>query len=196
MRSTFKPWSEAFDNGRISRRDFLRSAPLLMIAPGLVRQAGARIRATGINHVTLSVSDVKRTVDFYQGLFGMPVISRQGTTTNLQIGTGPQFLGVASAGSNPPGINHFCLGVENFDVVRITDILLQNGLTKSDQGGPMKVRVRQRGPEAGGATGGTAELYFGDPDGLVVQLQDPRYCGGAGALGNVCSPAEPSPKKG
>jgi catechol 2,3-dioxygenase-like lactoylglutathione lyase family enzyme len=47
----------------------------------------------GINHVGLAVSDVKRSVDF-QGLFGMPIIRRQGSTVNLQIGAGPQFLGL------------------------------------------------------------------------------------------------------
>jgi catechol 2,3-dioxygenase-like lactoylglutathione lyase family enzyme len=43
------------------------------------------------------LGDVKRSVDFYQGLFGMPVISRQGNTTNLRIGAGPRiyFFSVA-----------------------------------------------------------------------------------------------------
>src|SRR5213078_3607837 len=40
------------------------------------------------------------------------------------------------------------------------------------------------------------EFYFRDPDGIVIQLQDPRYCGGAGPLGDVCPRPEPSPKKG
>jgi hypothetical protein len=43
-----------------------------------------------------------------------------------------------------------------------------------------------RGEADGGAKEGTPELYLGDPDGIVVQLQDPSYCGGAGVLGNVC----------
>ena len=38
-----------------------------------------------------------------------------------------------------------------------------------------------------GAKGRTPELYFTDPDGIVMQLQDVRYCGGAGYLGEVCS---------
>jgi catechol 2,3-dioxygenase-like lactoylglutathione lyase family enzyme len=145
-------------------------------------------------------------VDFYQGLFGMPVTSRQGTTTNLQISAGPQFLGLSAAGSNPPSINHICLGVEDFNVDRLTAVLSQRGITKTDVagnagggglgGGPMRMRVRVRGPEAGGAREGTPELYFSDPDGIVMQLQDPRYCGGGGALGNVCAPPEASPKKG
>jgi len=198
MNSTFERLKKAYESDRISRRRLLFSLPALMMAPAALAQtSNPPIRVKGINHVTLSVSDVKRSVDFYQGLFGMPVISRQGTTaTNLQIGAGPQFLGVSAAGSSGPRINHLCLGVENFNVDRLIGILGRHGITKNDAAGPMQVRVRMRGLEAGGAREGTPELSFGDPDGIVIQLQDSRYCGGAGALGNVCPRPEPSPKKG
>src|SRR5712671_7213549 len=119
----------------LTRRQILKSLPALAIAPRAFAQAAAPIRVRGINHVTLSVSDVKRSVDFYQGLFGMPVISRQGMTANLQIGAGPQFLGVSSAGSSSPSINHVCLGVDDFNVDRITAVLTQRGITKTDTPG-------------------------------------------------------------
>jgi catechol 2,3-dioxygenase-like lactoylglutathione lyase family enzyme len=207
MDSTFNRLREARKLGRLSRRDLLGSLSVLMMAPRAFAQADdPPIRVRGINHVTLSVSDVKRSVDFYQGLFGMRVTSRQGMTTNLQIGSGPQFLGVSAGGSNAPSINHLCLGVENFNVDRITSVLARRGITKSDAagsagggglgGGPMRMRVRMRGPEAGGDKAGTPELYFGDPEGIVVQLQDPRYCGGKGPFGNVCPPPEAAPKTG
>ena len=154
-----------------------------------------------------SVSDVKRSVDFYQGLFGMPVISRQGMTTNLQIGAGPQFLGVSAAGSNAPNINHLCLGVDDFNVDRIAAALGQRGITKTDAagnagggglgGGPMRMRVRMRG--TGSRRRPRTALRSctsAIPTASSIQLQDPRYCGGGGALGNVCPPPEPSPKKG
>jgi catechol 2,3-dioxygenase-like lactoylglutathione lyase family enzyme len=198
---------ETHEHGRISRRRLLLSLSAAALAPRAFAQTtNPPIRVRGFNHVTLSVSDVKRSVDFYQGLFGMPVMSRQGMTTNLQIGAGPQFLGISAAGSNPPSINHLCLGVDDFNVDRLTAILGQRGLAKTDAagnagggglgGGPMQMRVRVRGSEAGGDQAGTPELYFTDPDGIVVQLQDPRYCGGAGPLGNICPPPEPSSKKG
>ena len=192
---------------RISRRELLLSLPAWTFASRALAQGSSPpVRVRGINHVTLSVSDVKRSVDFYQGLFGMPVLSRQGQTANLQIGAGPQFLGIASAGSSAPGINHLCLGVEDFNVDRITAVLKQRGITATDaagnagggglSGGPLRMRVRMRGPETGGDRQGTPELYFSDHDGIVVQLQDPRYCGGAGPLGSVCPAPEASPKKG
>jgi catechol 2,3-dioxygenase-like lactoylglutathione lyase family enzyme len=186
---------KAFD---ISRRRLLLSLPALAMTPRAFAQSGnPQIAVRGINHVTLVVSDLKRSVDFYQGLFGMPVISRQGTTeVNLQIGNGPQFLGMASSRSNAPNINHFCLAVENFNVDRLKSILRQHGISEGEAAEPMRMRVRMRGPEAGGAKDGTPEFSFRDPDGIVIQLQDPRYCGGAGLLGDVCPKPEPSPKKG
>jgi catechol 2,3-dioxygenase-like lactoylglutathione lyase family enzyme len=183
----------------ISRRELLISLPALVVATRAAAQpARAAVRVAGLNHVTLSVSDVKRSVDFYQGLFGMPVASRQGTTTNLRIGAGPQFLGVSSSGTAAPNINHLCLGVDDFRVDRITAALAARGITTTDEagnagggglgGGPMKMRIRDRQ--------GTPELYFSDPDGVVVQLQDARYCGGGGPMGNVCAAPEPLPKTG
>jgi catechol 2,3-dioxygenase-like lactoylglutathione lyase family enzyme len=152
--------------------------------------------------MTLAVSDTTRSVDFYQGLFGMPIQARQGATTILRIGSGPQFMAVNGAGAGSPGINHYCLAVEDFNADRLIAILADRGVTRAEasggglSGGPLKARVRMRGPESGGAPGGTPELYFGDPDGIVVQLQDPSYCGGGGVLGNVCTTVEPSPAKG
>jgi len=52
--------------------------------------------------------------------------------------------------------------------------------------GPLKSYVTLRMEDRGGARGGTPELYFTDPDGILLQLQDLSYCGGAGYLGEEC----------
>jgi len=163
-----------------SRREFLKATTAVACALVAPRHAPAqtarpRMRVRGINHVTLAVSDVTRSIDFYQGLFGMPVISRQGSTTNLQIGAGPQFLGVSAAGSNPPRLDHLALGVEDFSVERVASILTQHGVSR---------------------VGGAAELSVADPNGFVIELQDPRHCGGAGVPGNVCPASSPAPRRG
>jgi catechol 2,3-dioxygenase-like lactoylglutathione lyase family enzyme len=90
-----------------------------------------------------------------------------------------------------PRIDHVCLTVEKFDVKRVMTALDGLGIKRVDQpaGGPqppLTARVRMRGAEAGGAKEGTPELYFTDPDGISIQLQDPTYCGGAGVLGQIC----------
>ena len=51
---------------------------------------------------------------------------------------------------------------------------------------PLVSYLSIRRGDRGGAKDGTAELYFTDPDGIVMQLQDVSYCGGAGTLGEVC----------
>ncbi len=130
-----------------------------------------------LNHVTLTVSDPKGSVEFYQRLFGMPVQAMQGSTVLLGIGGGPSFIAFGGGSTAKPGINHFCLGVAGFNVDRIMKTLADLGV---------KGRVRIRGEAQGGGPEGCPELYFEDPDKISVQLQDVSYCGGSGVLGNVC----------
>jgi len=105
----------------ISRRQMLASLPALAFTSRVFAQvANPPIRARGINHVTLYVSDLKRSVEFYQGLFGMPIISRTGANSLLLgIGNGPHYLGLTAAGSNAPHINHICLSVDGFSADRL-----------------------------------------------------------------------------
>ena len=173
----------------LTRRQLLLSLPALAIAPRIVAQTAApAIRVRTLSHFGLAVSDAKRSVDFYQGLFGMPIQFRSGTTTVMRVGAGPQFLSIAPAGSAAPSITHYCLGVEGFNVDRIMAALAAHGVTRGDAAGPMTAAVTM--------SDGRADLLFGDPDGVVCQLQDASYCGGSGPLGNVCATIESSPKKG
>ena len=51
---------------------------------------------------------------------------------------------------------------------------------------PLVHYISTRMPARGGAPEGTAELHFTDQDGLLMQLQDTTYCGGADLLGEIC----------
>ena len=51
---------------------------------------------------------------------------------------------------------------------------------------PLRSYVTMRMENRGGAPGGTPELYFTDPDGILIQLQDASYCGGSGYFGDTC----------
>src|SRR5262245_52133962 len=56
--------SDIMNSVNLSRRQMLLSLPGLMMAPRLFAQAGnPPIRVRGINHVTLRVSDLKRSLD-------------------------------------------------------------------------------------------------------------------------------------
>ena len=198
----------AIDALRLTRRSFLGSFAALAAAPAVLSRTGLAAGQAGIppipvqswNHLTISVTDIGRSREFYQGLFGMTVAARQARTLIMRIGDGPQFL--ALGGGRPdvqPRISHFCLAVDDFDDNLLVRILGENGVAPVAPGGgnaPRRVRIRMRGAEFGGAPEGTPELYFGDPDGVVGQLQDTTYCGGEGLFGELCERPEPSSSTG
>lgn len=170
-----------FENGQLSRRDVVTSLAALFVASGeaAAQPAAAPIAVRSLNHVSISVSDIKRSVDFYQGLFGMTIKSQQGvgtnkvaggdgTVVNLAPGPGPEFLGIYQG--KPAGdIGHFCLGVQNFEPERVLKSLQDRGV---------KASMRTRGQ--------SKEIFLTDPDNISVQLTDVTYCGGEGVRGNQC----------
>ena len=82
------------------------------------------------------------------------------------------------------------MSLDGFNPEQVLKTLETHGVTprgdSAGPAGPMKSYVTMRMENRGGAPGGTPELYFTDPDGLLMQLQDSSYCGGSGFLGNVC----------
>jgi len=149
-----------------------------------------------INHVTLNTTEGAKSLAFYRDIFGLVIQARQGPTVTMGMGSTRQsvvFNTAANAGGIG-GINHVCFTIRNFDPARAMGVLIDNGLEPIEFGSPVKpltarVRLRQRAAGGGGPTSpmGTAELYFTDPDNIAIQLQDERYCGGSGWLGEICS---------
>jgi catechol 2,3-dioxygenase-like lactoylglutathione lyase family enzyme len=173
----------------VTRRELLTSvAAALVASPTRAQTPKPPIKLLGLNHVSLAVSNIQRSQDFYQRLFGMPLVHRQGSVPVLRIGSGPQFIALYNAGSALPGIGHVCFAVEDFNPDRVMQTLAVHGVAKTIPGtAPETAWVRMRGEKAGGAREGTPELYFNDPDGITFQLQAATYCGGAGVGGELCS---------
>jgi catechol 2,3-dioxygenase-like lactoylglutathione lyase family enzyme len=154
-------------------------AALFAAATGSAAQSpGPPVAVRALNHVSISVSDIKRSVDFYQSLFGMRIISQQGTGNNPIAGGDGSVVNLAPGADRsssihqgkPVGdIGHFCLGVQNFDADRVLAAL---------QGRGVKGSIRTRGQ--------SREIFLTDPDNISVQLTDASYCGGSGLLGNEC----------
>src|SRR5438093_713795 len=123
----------------ISRRDLLLSIPAIAVLPRIfAAQAGKAVVAVKtINHFALAVSDVSRSVDFYQGLFGMPIQQRQGSTVILRIGSGPQYMALTPAGTNVPSIvSSLGLGIDNFNADQIISALAAHGVSKAEAADP------------------------------------------------------------
>jgi catechol 2,3-dioxygenase-like lactoylglutathione lyase family enzyme len=188
----------------IDRRHFLAALPVLAMSPRMLAQSPARpaFRVNGLSQITLTVSDVARSLEFYQGLFGMPVQARQGSAVLLRIGSGPRFLALRQAASGErPSISALGLGVQDFSIDGAIKTLAAHGITAApstaDRPGPKQAVVRTRRQNEGGSPdGSTRDLFVADPSGVVFQLHDVSYCGGSGALGNMCPASQPSPKPG
>jgi len=150
------------------------------------------IRLADLNHFTVFVSDGAEANRFYQQTFGLSVQAYQGDQSPVTgIGDGRQFVmyaGGRGGGATPANIHHGSFNIFDFDVDRVRATLTDFGLTAEERAatGPLQHYVSLRMPNRGGAEGGTPELYFTDPDGILLQLQDLSYCGGGGYLGNEC----------
>ena len=188
----------------VARRTFLAALPALALAPGLRAQpSAAPLKVRGLSQLTLTVSDLPRSLRFYQELFGMPIQARQGAALFLRIGAGPQFLALRPAAPGErPSISGFGMAVDDFSIERVVSALGAHGVARAPEGAdgaapaPMTVRVVPR-PGAFVASGPPpADVYVADPSGIVFQLHDAAYCGGAGPAGGDCRTVEAAPPKG
>lgn len=118
----------------------------------VVREAPASsvFRGTGVNHVALRVSDVDRSRDFYQGLFGLPVVRQ--SQSNCFLGMGENFLALFRG--EQPGMDHFCISVEGYEPEGAAETLSKEGFKPRREG---------------------ERLYFQDPNGLTIQLAPPAH---------------------
>lgn len=142
------------------------------------------IQVRTMNHIKYYVSEMETALPWYLKLTDMEIVSYQepegGPRTEgyrgaplpvLRVGPGPQHL-VLVEGSGPEAFRlHVGLGVEDFEPARVMDLLGEHGVSA-------RVRLRE---------GITPEILVDAPDGVRVQLQDVRYCGGTGPLGDVCT---------
>jgi len=158
----------SYERGRLSRRELLAAlTALIAVRPDASAAAPVVGPVRQMNHVSIFVPDVEKSKTFYQEVFDLPLLTNQPPGVNLSTGAG--FLGIypAQGGAARGSINHLCLGVEHFDADAVLKTLTARGLT---------ARIRQRGD--------TKELYLTDPDGISVQIQDTKYIGGVGPLGD------------
>jgi catechol 2,3-dioxygenase-like lactoylglutathione lyase family enzyme len=113
-------------------------------------RAEAAFTPTEINHIVLTVTDVNTSKDFYTKLFGPPsgVFRSSGV---FRFSSTDIMLKPRSA-SDHVGVDHVCLSVGGYDLESTAAKLKLNGVTPEYPYGP-------------------AELYFHDPDGILIQLE-------------------------
>ena len=145
MNDTISRLLEAYEKGNMSRRRLIQGLAVLAAASTAAEAAG--FQGNSINHISLYVSNLQRSTDFYQRVFGCTVNKRDG---NNQLMFGKNFL-VLREGKPPAKVDHFAIGVDNFKKESVTADLKARGVTPKD--------------EEGGAG-----FHIVDPDGYPVQI--------------------------
>jgi catechol 2,3-dioxygenase-like lactoylglutathione lyase family enzyme len=125
MESAISKLLETYEKGKLSRRDLVQGLALLVAGSRTVSAEEEEFKGSSINHVSLNVSDVERSTDFYQHVLGCTVHKRQG---NNQAIFGKEFL-VLRPGTPAGAVGHFAIGVENFDKDSATAALRARGAT-------------------------------------------------------------------
>ncbi|MEX0964771.1 MAG: VOC family protein [Pseudohongiellaceae bacterium] len=159
---------EKFEQKKMTRRELVASlltATAASVAPSISAQTVAPVAVgRSMNHVSLSVSDVNRSADFYNRVLGMEIISRPGNG-GLNMGLGSEsFLGLYEF-ANPGSMHHMCIGVDNYNADALAERLQDHGIEGSVNRDPAN------------RTSGGDQLYFNDPDGIRVQLAQHGYLG-------------------
>lgn len=143
---------ERYDRGRLSRRELIQGLTLLAaVGPAAAADVApdSGLVANGIDHVSVLVSDLQRSVAFYQSLFGLSVLSEDKEHNIVRLGRKRVIISLRTEA--PKGtVDHFGVAVENFSRDAVTRVLKQRGLEAKENW--------QYG------------FYTNDPDGAVVQF--------------------------
>lgn len=135
----------------------------------LVPAAGARPPSTarGVHHLAFICSDVRRTIDFYQGVLGFPLVEifenrdyPNGAHLFFDIGNGNLLAFFDFPGHEHPEFHETLGGVQHVAISMTTE-----------QYAAAKSRLDARGVEYRGPDLGVEHsVYVRDPDGLQIEL--------------------------
>ena len=154
MESIISNLLSQFEKGSLSRRELVSG--LAMLAAGGTAAAAQNeidFKTADIDHISIQVADLQRSVDFYQKMFGFSVISQDQPHEIIRLGTTKTLVSLNH--QSPAGIvDHFAIGVPRFSKESAARYLRQHGASPEDD------------PYAG--------LHIKDPDGINVQIFNQR----------------------
>jgi len=79
-----------FENGALTRRELIQGLAMLATASGTASAAAgvqeSGFKATTIDHISIQVSDLPRSIAFYQSVFGLHVVSEDKPNEIVRLG--------------------------------------------------------------------------------------------------------------
>ena len=138
-----------FEKGALSRRELVQGLSLLAAGSTAADAQTAGLKATKVDHISIQVTDLPRAVAFYQKVFGLAVVGEDKPNEIVRLGVGKALVSLHH--KSPTGIvDHFALGVENFNKEAVTRTLKALGLDPREN------------LDAG--------FHIVDPEGMAVQI--------------------------
>ena len=144
---------QSFEKGKMTRRELVQTLAVLTLSGGTTAAQGLRVR--NVDHASVLVSDMARSVEFYQRVFGFSIVSEDEENEIVRLGFDGQILLSLRHEATPGVIDHFAFGVEGLDAESATRMLEARGVT------PEPVNIDYG-------------FHFKDPDGAIVQLSRAR----------------------
>jgi len=150
MDSTISSLLDRFERGVLTRRELIQGLTMLTAAGGASQaQETPGIKATTIDHVSIQVNDLPRSIAFYQKMFGLTVVSEDKPNEIVRLGAGKVLVSLHH--KSPTGlVDHFAIGVEKFNKESVTRELKERGAIPEDN------------LDAG--------FHIKDPEGISVQI--------------------------
>lgn len=143
---------DRFERGALTRRELIQGLALLSAgaASGEAQPRPAATQGARIDHVSIQVRDLSRSVAFYQEMFGLSLVSEDKPNEIVRLGVEKSVL-VSLHHKNPTGlVDHFAIGVRNFNKEAVARTLKERGAEPSDN------------LDAG--------FHIVDPEGISVQI--------------------------
>ncbi len=142
---------QKFERGVLGRRELVQSLSFLAAAAAGSSAYGQNSGFQGgfISHVSLSVSDLQKSADFYRNTFGLKVLSEDKKLEIMRLGKTRTLVSLRKA-SPAAAVDHFAIGVEGFNKDAVTADLKARGVIPSQN------------LDAG--------FHVMDPDGFPVQI--------------------------
>lgn len=121
---------DRFDAGTLSRRQLIQGLTVLSAAGNAIPAAAQStpFAARGIDHISIQVSDLRRSIEFYQKIFGLAILNEDTPNAIVRMGVTKTIV---SLHQKPPlGIvDHFAIAIDNFNTESATATLQGHGLT-------------------------------------------------------------------
>lgn len=151
MNSVVADLVSRFDRGTLSRRHLIQGLTALAAAGGAgsATAQATPFSSTRIDHISIQVTDMARSVEFYEKVFGLRVLNEDKENEIVRMGV---TRVIVSLHRKPPVgiVDHFAIAIDSFDRVAVTAELAKHGLTA------------QENLDYG--------FYVRDPEGIPVQI--------------------------